>query len=319
MQERHQCAAGHRGGFVRFLSITKYGQNCYDLPMTISYRIGAVSRITGISIDTLRAWERRYGAVVPERGDRRRDYSRAEVDRLILLRRVVEGGHSIGSVARLSGEELKALSGNGYKAESVPSLVDSLMPMLEEFDYTSLNEKLAHMAAVLSPREIVERIVLPALGEVGNRWHAGTLGVAQEHMMTSLTQQLLGTLLRLYRPLPGAVRIVFTTPEGELHAMGVLAAAMLAAGEGFAPVYLGPSLPVDQILLAARRSAAKAVVLQVAGEWDRAAQQIREIALRLPANVELWVGGGDQIVEPPVLALPDFNELMTQYSRLSVA
>ena len=77
--------------------------------MPATYRIGAVSRLTGISTDTLRAWERRYGAVTPGRGQRGRDYGQPDVDRLILLRRLVERGHSISSVASMPDVELRDL------------------------------------------------------------------------------------------------------------------------------------------------------------------------------------------------------------------
>ena len=75
--------------------------------MAIPYQIGAASKLTGISVDTLRAWERRYAAVVPKRGDRRRGYGQGDIERLILLRRVVERGHAIRSVAGLPDMELR--------------------------------------------------------------------------------------------------------------------------------------------------------------------------------------------------------------------
>ncbi|MEM7401972.1 MAG: MerR family transcriptional regulator [Pseudomonadota bacterium] len=72
------------------------------------YKIGAVSRITGIGSETIRAWERRYQAVVPTRtesGDRM--FSRNDVKKLILLKSLVDNGNSIGTIARLDFDELK--------------------------------------------------------------------------------------------------------------------------------------------------------------------------------------------------------------------
>jgi DNA-binding transcriptional MerR regulator len=66
------------------------------------YPIRAVAKLTGLSIDTLRAWERRYAAVEPQRDDRGRLYSETDVRRLHLLRAAVERGHAIGRLATLS-------------------------------------------------------------------------------------------------------------------------------------------------------------------------------------------------------------------------
>ena len=75
------------------------------------FPIRAVSRLTGIGIDTLRAWERRYRAVTPVRDDRGRMYTDADVARLRLLSGAVEQGHSIGRLAGLSNDELRDLCG----------------------------------------------------------------------------------------------------------------------------------------------------------------------------------------------------------------
>src|SRR5215217_9347030 len=77
----------------------------------LGYPIRAVSKLTGLSIDTLRSWERRYHAVVPGRNGTGRTYSEADVQKLRLLREVVERGYSIGQIANLSEEELKQIAG----------------------------------------------------------------------------------------------------------------------------------------------------------------------------------------------------------------
>lgn len=74
---------------------------------TSSYRIGAVARLTGISVDRLRAWERRYGVVETRRTEALgRIYTRSDVDRLLLIKQLVDLGNPIGSVARLSDAQL---------------------------------------------------------------------------------------------------------------------------------------------------------------------------------------------------------------------
>lgn len=81
-------------------------------PARETYRIGAVARLTGIPPDTLRAWERRYQVVAPGRAEGRfRLYSRNDIARLALIKRLVDSGHAIGSVARLSTAQLQARLG----------------------------------------------------------------------------------------------------------------------------------------------------------------------------------------------------------------
>jgi MerR family transcriptional regulator, light-induced transcriptional regulator len=73
------------------------------------YRIGAVSRMTGIALPTLRMWERRYQLVDPERTPAGgRLYNREHIARLSLLHAAVQAGHAIGTVAHLSDEDLQA-------------------------------------------------------------------------------------------------------------------------------------------------------------------------------------------------------------------
>ncbi len=73
------------------------------------YPIRAVAKMTGVPLDTIRAWERRYGAVTPQRSARGRIYSENEVQRLVLLRDAVARGHAIGQVADVADNDLKAL------------------------------------------------------------------------------------------------------------------------------------------------------------------------------------------------------------------
>jgi MerR family transcriptional regulator, light-induced transcriptional regulator len=73
------------------------------------YPIRAVAKITGLSLDTLRAWERRYKAVVPERSHRGRQYGSEQIERLLLLSRLVGKGHAIGGIAALEDADLQKL------------------------------------------------------------------------------------------------------------------------------------------------------------------------------------------------------------------
>ena len=72
------------------------------------YPIRTVAKLSGVSMDTIRAWERRYGAVTPQRSARGRMYSEKEVQRLALLRDAVARGHAIGQIADVRGRRSKS-------------------------------------------------------------------------------------------------------------------------------------------------------------------------------------------------------------------
>jgi MerR family transcriptional regulator, light-induced transcriptional regulator len=300
------------------------------------YPIRAVSKLTGISIDTLRAWERRYQVVTPQRDERGRLYTEADVKRLRLLNAGVDNGHSIGRLAALSDEELQGLmagpvtvaDGAGAMKETRPdqaSLVpDSVMADVERWDYAEAERELALLAAVLAPRELVHRVALPLMRRVGEAWHEGRLTIAQEHMTSALLRNLVGALVPLYRRTSPASRLLFATPAGEHHEFGILFSAMLAAGGGLGIVYLGVNLPAEEIVAAARRTAPQAVVLGFVGSSGAKAglKELQEVAQNLPAQIELWVGGPQgeaavtAVMKTRALLIEDFEMLEHHLIRL---
>ena len=264
-----------------------------------SYPIRAVAKITGLSLDTLRAWERRYKAVVPERSQRGRQYAAAQIERLLLLGQLVHKGHAIGGIASLSDQELQGLLAGqpSRPAQQEPTAPDILAPILaavERFDAAAAADEVSRLAAVLSPRELVYQVMVPLMQEVGVRWHDGTLAIAQEHLVTQMLRDFLGGLTRLFRPSPSSrsvTKFVFATPTGESHEFGIQASAMLASMAGIEPVYLGANLPAQEIANAARRTSAQVIVLGITLSSPATAVELRMIAESMPQATELWVGG----------------------------
>ena len=264
--------------------------------MQTRYPIRAVAKITGLSLDTLRAWERRYKAVVPERSERGRQYGPEHIERLLLLNQLVQKGHAIGGIASRSDEELRGLLAQ-QPNQPVPdstSQTDMLAPVLaaiEDFDTVRASDELSRLAAVLSPRDLVYQVAVPLMHEVGIRWHAGTLAIAQEHLVSQMLRTLLGSMMRLFRPSNPAMKMVLATPAGESHEFGILAAAMLASLAGVEPVYLGPNLPAREIADAARGTSAKVVALSITFLSETTQEELKALAAAMPEGAELWAGG----------------------------
>ena len=259
------------------------------------YPIRAVAKITGLSLDTLRAWERRYQAVVPERTERGREYGPAQIERLLRLSRLIRKGHAIGRVAPLSDSELQDLLEQEPARPQEPSLApDLLLPVLaavNSYDSARAADELSRLAALLSPRDLVYQVALPLMRETGVRWHQGTFAIAQEHLVSHILRNVLGSMIRQLRPLGAVPGIVMATLAGEAHDFGVLAAAMLASLAGLEPVYLGPDLPGSDIAQAVKRTSARIVSIGVTLPSPSTQVELKRLAEDLPADVELWVGG----------------------------
>jgi MerR family transcriptional regulator, light-induced transcriptional regulator len=302
-----------------------------------SYPIRAVSKLTGLSVDTLRAWERRYAAIKPTRAGRGRTYSEADINRLNLLREAVEAGHAIGQVASLSDRRLKELGGrvaeltarrgSGSAISTSGSLpqaeLQSLLKGIEQFDSRSLDRELNRLAMLATPRELVNNIVIPLMQKVGDQWYRGKLSVSQEHMTSAILRNLLGGLVRLYARASPPATLLFATPSGEQHDFGIQCAAMLAAAGGLGIIYLGASLPADDIVDATKRSSVQVVALGIKGATSskEPLREIQRISQNLPEGIELWIGGPSshelarQIKKTRALFLPDFNALEQHLTR----
>jgi len=163
-----------------------------------------------------------------------------------------------------------------------------ILAAIESFDTLRASDELSRLAAVLSPRELVHQVAVPLMREVGIRWHNGTLAIAQEHLVSQMLRTLLGSMLRLFRPLNPAMTMVLSTPAGESHEFGILAAAMLASLGGVEPVFLGPNLPAREIADAARRTSAKVVALSITFPSETTQEELNALAEAMPEDAELW-------------------------------
>jgi len=299
------------------------------------YPIRAAARLTRLSVDTLRAWERRYGVVTPVRDERGRLYSRADVKRLQLLAAAVERGHAIGRLAALADAQLEAMiaapsasrvvdDAHGGGEEAAALSLRTLLDALQAFDAAAVERELNRLSLALKPRDLVHRVLFRFLKHVGDEWHANRLDIAQEHLLSGAVRSLLGAMVRLYSKEDVSRRLLFATPSGERHEFGILAAAMLAAAGGLGVVYVGADVPARLIVDSAARSGVDVVVLGViySGSTRELRKQVDYIVDHLPGRLELWVGGalppdldrtlaGQQIVR-----LPDFDALERQLVRI---
>jgi len=262
------------------------------------YTVKAASKLTGITPETLRAWERRYGAVVPGReGKGRRAYSDQDIVRLTLLKQATDQGHAIRIVANQTQSQLESLVEKARPAEDAildaGQMVSRMLRRIEEYDTTGFEREMSSAAAILPPRRLIIEIIFPLLKEVGERWYRGDLKVAQEHMVSAALRNLIGSLLRIFPAGESGPRMVFATLSGERHEFGALLTCLLAASLGSRCYYLGPDTPAEEVeaIVMAKRCNIVALSLVHRPNTENAERQINRLRETLPAETEIWVGG----------------------------
>ena len=273
--------------------------------------IGVVARRTGLKPDLIRAWERRYSAVEPGRTQtRRRFYSDADIERLLLLRRVVGTGRGIGQIAHLANEDLRALIAEEPAARSYPvtpgpaapppPMTDTAEPYLtlclsaaQRLDIHDLEQQLERASVALSRHNLLEKLLVPLMQRIGDLWQRGELRPIHEHMASAVVRSFLGSMRAAYHAASSAPQLIVTTPARQLHELGALIAAATAASEGWQVTYLGCDLPAEEIAAAAVQKGAKAVALSIVYPPDDAllSDELRRLRRLLPRTTELIVGG----------------------------
>jgi DNA-binding transcriptional MerR regulator len=226
-------------------------------------RIGELSRRSGVSAELLRAWERRYGLLRPQRSaGGLRLYSSGDLDRVLAMRQHLNQG--------LAAREAAALVGQAT-AEAAPPPVPApafdaagaraaLGDALEAFDEPNAQAAFDAVLSVATLDALLSHVVIPYLHGLGDRWECGELSVAQEHFASNV---LRGRLLGLARGWGrgGGPRALLACPEGERHDLGLIAFGLALRERGWRIDYLGPDTPVDSLEEAARRTDPSVIVL----------------------------------------------------------
>jgi DNA-binding transcriptional MerR regulator/methylmalonyl-CoA mutase cobalamin-binding subunit len=268
--------------------------------------IQVVVRRTGLTADVLRAWERRYGVVEPGRSPTgRRLYSDDDIERLRLLRRATLSGRSIGQVSELptaelvrlirddEAEEARAPEPAPERGDAARQLQLDALEAAEAMDAGRLERLLRRATTALGAERALEAVAAPVLTEVGDRWQAGELSIAHEHLVSAVIRQVVGDLLRGASDDPDRPLAVFATPAGERHEFGALMAAVIAATRGWRVLYLGADIPAAEIARAAQRHRPRLVAVSVVSRESgtRLAGELRAVREALPRETTLVVGG----------------------------
>lgn len=272
-------------------------------PLTLS--IAAVERDTGLSKDTLRVWERRYGFPAPQR-DRHgeRVYPLEQVEKLRTVKRLLDAGHRPGRIVSLPSEDLQRLAASmsdqrppapGRALTVTPSDLQPYLDDLRAHDIVGLRRTLARSLARLGLGRFVDEVAAPLAAVAGEAWVRGDLEVYQEHALTESLQSILRqALAALPEPDAGArPRVLLTTFPGEPHGLGLLMAEATLVVEGAACVSLGVQTPLWDIVLAAEayRVDVVAIGFTASVNPNHILDGLAELRAKLPPSTALWAGG----------------------------
>jgi DNA-binding transcriptional MerR regulator/methylmalonyl-CoA mutase cobalamin-binding subunit len=266
----------------------------------LTYPLRTAARLTGLSPELLRAWERRHRVVEPLRtpGGTRR-YTAADIERLRLVKAAVDAGRRISEVAHLEPAELKRRSA---VAEARPTgRLGEILSALDHLDGVESQRLLSSQLSALGPARFSREVALPLVREIGERWVKGQMGIAREHLASGVLRSLLGSALQPTATSLLGPRIVFASPTGERHELGLLMAAITAVGAGANALYLGAEMPVEDLLGAVEDTDAEALALSlVTLPAAQAARIVSALRGGLASEVYLWLGGaGASEVELP--------------------
>jgi MerR family transcriptional regulator, light-induced transcriptional regulator len=260
--------------------------------MSAGLNIAALAQRTGVPPDTLRKWEQRYRILQPDRtaGGQRR-YSQRDVARVEWLRERLGEGYRIGEAARLLGTV-------GIEpARSPRDQLTAILDSLERGETSEIGLRLDQSFALLGVDETLDKVIRPLLRTVGDRWAAGELSVAEEHLVSEAVRSRLGHLLG---DSGGGVRgvAVLACAPGERHELGLMMAAIALRRDGWTVVYLGADTPFEDTVALAQRLSARMVGLSLAIREHAEALEQALAKTSLPEGVSLVLGGSGS--SPPV-------------------
>ena len=290
------------------------------------HRIHRVAKLTGLSRDVVRVWERRFGLLKPMRGaNRYRNYSDEDVALLRYLKEQLDAGASIGDLARVGREELLVrMRATAPRATIVDNtfsrLLRELLAALDPFDRITFEKRLNGAVAVVPFDEALHGILLPLQEHVGQLWHDGHVNIAIEHYVTKQIQQKIFSAMNQLPVAEFGVKVVVACPPGEEHDIAALAVAYRCRVRGCRVYYLGANVPVAALTNLCRNVEPDITILSFprALPEDQAVELIHALSGELKPVSTVMAGGRGALAMRQYFAESDIDLLET-FSELDEA
>jgi methanogenic corrinoid protein MtbC1 len=254
-----------------------------QLSTTPVFNTKAVALETGVPADTFRAWERRYGVPRPQRSvGGHRLYSERDIAIIRWLRDRTDEGVNISHAILLLTNALAAPAGapaDNIAARTIELMTEELLQALTNFDAPQADRILSEAFSIYPLEEVLLDLTQPAMIEIGDRWHRGQINVAIEHFATQFVRRKLAGLLSVFEGIGRRGTILVGCAPGELHDLGALLSSLFLMRRGWHVIYLGPQVPLAD-LLDTVRSVTPDLVCLSASTFETAAELI-SVARRL--------------------------------------
>jgi MerR family transcriptional regulator, light-induced transcriptional regulator len=249
------------------------------------FRIGELSRRSGVSPDLLRAWERRYGLLSPERSPGGlRLYSEEDLLRVQAMQQQLAAGLAAAEAAAVATSRQATEPSANDTTEARRELGAALL----EFDETRANAALDALIARFSLDTVLADVIVPYLHDLGEQWERGEISVAQEHFASSLLRGRLLGLGRGWGQGHGPTALLACAP-GEQHDLGLIAFGLALRARGWRILYLGPDTPLESLAETTRSAQPDQVVISAVNA--RSLEATRENLIELARAYPIAVGG----------------------------
>ena len=264
-----------------------------------THRIHRVAKLTGLSKDVIRAWERRFGLLKPTRGaNRYRNYTDHDVALLRYLKAQLDAGASIGELSRVGRDELlkRALpstpSVTGLDS-TFSRLLQEMLSALDPFDRVNFERRLNGAVAIVPFEEALHGILLPLQEQIGQLWHDGHINVATEHYVTKQIQQKIFSAMNQLPVADFGPAVVVACPPDEMHDVAALTVAYRCRVRGCRVYYLGANVPVASLTQLCNNVRPDLTILSfpLALPERKAEKLLHTLAVELSPISDLAVGG----------------------------
>jgi DNA-binding transcriptional MerR regulator/methylmalonyl-CoA mutase cobalamin-binding subunit len=299
---------------------------------TVRLSIAAVERDTGLSKDTLRVWERRYGFPTPQRDTvGERAYTIDQVEKLRLIKRLMDAGHRPGRIVPLPVEELLQLSSQtvDHPQRNTEVALGSAdlranLALIRSHDITALRHHLLRLLARFGVGRFVTEVLAPLNVAVGDAWMRGQMEIFEEHAYIEVVQNVLrSAIASIPHPAPSAQapRVLLSTLPGEQHGIGLLMVEAMLVLEACHCISLGAQTPLWDIVLAAKALDVDIVALSFTAcmNPNQIIEGLGELRAKLPESTRLWVGGSAPALYrrsvDGVLAFSGLDQLPSELQR----
>ena len=283
-----------------------------------SLNIAAVERDVGLSKDVLRVWERRYGFPTPDRDAHgERQYPLDQVERLRLIKRLMDQGQRPGRLMSASMEDLNALASARPSAPSSRDEVDAgaldgMISLIKKHDALGYSQALQQRLARQGLQRFVQDTMAPLTAMIGQAWEEGKVEVYEEHLFTELSSRVLRQAIANVAG-GQTLRVLLTSLPEEPHGLGLLMVEGVLSIEGAHCIPLGTQMPMLSITDAARAHRADVVALSFSAAFPArlAPSLLTQLRGLLPGTVALWAGGSGVARLAPLEGVHSFTSLKT--------